>query len=316
MKRLSFLLIALLPLLGHAQMMRTEIVPFQTSTPTDAQFLNGEKNGQVVTIAGLLKIPKTGTDRLAAVILLHGSGGTSGQLDEWEQEINQLGIATFTIDSWSGRGIRNVVTDQGQVGRTVQIVDAFRGFEVLEKHPRIDANRIAVMGFSRGGQAALYSGLKRFQASHGPASGKEFRGYIALYPTCVVKYQQDDLVTANPIRIFHGEADNWVPVDSCRTYANTLKTKGYDVVHVAYPNAHHVYDWKAYAKPVRFEKAQSARGCALEEEADGVVINSKTRQQFDYHDPCISLGTTVAYDEAATIATRKAVKLFLEELVK
>lgn len=88
------------------------------------------------------------------------------------------------------------------------------------------------------------------------------------------------------------------------------------MVHVAYPNAHHVYDWKAYARPVRFEKAQSARDCVLEKKADGVVINSKTRQLFDYQDPCITLGTTIAYDEAATIATKKAVQLFLEELVR
>jgi hypothetical protein len=47
-------------------------------------------------------------------------------------------------------------------------VDAYRPLAVLGRHPRIDAERIAVMGFSKGGSVALHSGIRRFQRSHGP----------------------------------------------------------------------------------------------------------------------------------------------------
>lgn len=52
---------------------------------------------------------------------------------------------------------------------------------VLGRHPRIDPERIAVMGFSKGGFAALYSSLRRFARMHGPA-GLTFAAHVAFYP--------------------------------------------------------------------------------------------------------------------------------------
>jgi acetyl esterase/lipase len=61
------------------------------------------------------------------------------------------------------------------------ILDLYRSLAVLAGHPRIDPNRIAVMGFSRGGQAALYGTLKRFHKLWNP-TGIDPAAYIALYP--------------------------------------------------------------------------------------------------------------------------------------
>jgi hypothetical protein len=41
-----------------------------------------------VTIAGELRIPKAGNEKLSAVVLLHGSGGVGGtgsMIDEWSR---------------------------------------------------------------------------------------------------------------------------------------------------------------------------------------------------------------------------------------
>src|SRR5258705_13837863 len=47
---------------------RTEVHPVQTVTLSTADFLLGKKDGKPVTIAGELRIPKPGTDRLPAVV--------------------------------------------------------------------------------------------------------------------------------------------------------------------------------------------------------------------------------------------------------
>ncbi len=91
-----------------------------------------------------------------------------------------MGLATFVLDAFTGRGIVQTSTDQASLGRLAMTYDAYRALEVLEKHSRIDPQRIAVMGFSRGGQAALYSSVKRFQKMHGPALGRDFAAYIPL----------------------------------------------------------------------------------------------------------------------------------------
>jgi len=51
------------------------------------------------------------------------------------------------------------------------------------------------MGFSRGGVVALYSSLSRFRRRYGPP-GLTFAAHIALYPGCLVRYVEDDDVTA------------------------------------------------------------------------------------------------------------------------
>ena len=303
--------LALLPTLSLAQIARVEIYPIHSVTMSDQDFLNGRKDGKPVLLAGALRIPRPGTDKLPAVVLLHGSGGVGTNVVDWENELNAMGVATFVLDAFTGRGIVQTSTDQASLGRLAMTYDAYRALEVLEKHSRIDPQRIAVMGFSRGGQAALYSSVKRFQRMHGPASGRDFAAYIPFYASCGTTFVADDEVSPNPIRMFHGAADNYVPVAPCRGYVERLKAKGANVTLTEYTGAHHVFDGRAFKIPVVAAKSQSTRGCELAEAKGGVVVNVKTKQPFSYADPCVQLGPTIAYDEKAHAESLKAVKQFV-----
>jgi len=82
--RAAFLIVgAVLANITCAQLARMEVVPFQSVTLTDEEFLAGREDGKPVTVAGELRLPRAGTDRLPLVILLHGSGGISGYIVEW-----------------------------------------------------------------------------------------------------------------------------------------------------------------------------------------------------------------------------------------
>lgn len=110
--------------ISTAQVARTELHAIPTLTLSDRQFLTSDKNGTPVTISGLLRIPRLGTDRLPAVILVHGSAGVGGNVDRWSQELNSIGLANFVIDSFTARGIQSTSANQALLGRLNMTLDS------------------------------------------------------------------------------------------------------------------------------------------------------------------------------------------------
>jgi len=293
---------------------RIEAIQIQTLTISDQQFLNGDLSGRPATVAGTLRVAQ-GSGRLPLVILMHGSGGFEENADLWERQFRLLGISTFALNSFSGRGIASTVADQSQLGRLNMILDLYRSLAVLAAHPWVDPNRIAVMGFSRGGQAALYATLKRFHKLWNP-SGIDPAAYIALYPQCNTTYIDDTDVTDHPIRIFHGISDDYVEIGPCRAYFERLKQAGKDVQMTEYPDTWHAFDYPSLSSNPTVVQYGQTTNCALMEETAGTIINTATNRPFTYADDCVGRNPHVAYSAKATHATQEAVGLLLKKVFK
>jgi dienelactone hydrolase len=300
------ILLASMPGPTYAQL-RFEMRPVETVTLTAQQFLTGDKSGKPATVAGELRIPRPGADKLPAVILLHGGAGIQLHHDRWAQELSSIGVATFLLDSFSGRGVANC---NPSLCTVAIMIDAYRALDSLAQHPRIDPNRIAVMGFSIGALAAVYSSNERFRKMHG-SPNVEFAAHIGLYTPCHITYRDDGKVTGKPIRLFHGIADDWGPIEPCRAYVARLKNSGADVVLTEYPGATHVFDAFYLKQATPLPQVQAPRQCLLAEGDNGEILNSKTGKRYDLNDPCMEKGVTIQYNEEATAATTKAVKEFL-----
>ena len=293
---------------------RIEAIPIQTLTISDEQFLKGDAYGKPTTIAGVLRVAQ-GPGRLPLVILVAGSGGFAPNADVWDRQFQEMGISTFTMDSFAGRGIVSTVVDQSQLGRLNMILDVYRSLAVLAAHPRVDPTRIAVMGFSRGGQAALYSSLKRFQRIWNPG-GIEPAAYIALYPPCITTFVGDTEVSDHPIRMFHGVSDDYVEIGPCRDYLARLQKNAKDVKMVEFPDTWHAFDYlNLPVTPTVVQNAQTTH-CSPKEEPLGTIVNTQTRMPFAYGDQCVGRNPHVAYSATSTRATEEAVKALLKAVFK
>ena len=249
---------------------RVEAIPIQTLTISDEQFLKGDAYGRPTTIAGVLRIAQ-GSGRLPLVVLVPGSGGITNA-DVWDRQFETMGVSTFEMDSFAGRGIVSTIVDQSQLGRLNMILDLYRSLAVLAAHPRVDPKRIAVMGFSPGAQATLYASLKRFHRMWN-AGGIDPAAYIALYPPCITTYIDDTDVSDHPIRMFHGISDDYVEIGPCRAYFARLKQAAKDVQMTEYPDTWHAFDYPLVPPtPTVVQNGQTTH-CVLKEEPVGTIIS-------------------------------------------
>ena len=310
--RLCMLGVMLFTTTAEAQFARQELHPFQSADTPAADFLAGKK-GAPVTLAGYLRVPKA-SGKHPTVLLLHGAlgvGGYNGSVSEWSRVFNEAGYAAFIVDSWSGRGLQNIAADISRVSTMSRMYDLVGALDVLAKNPLIDPSKIAVMGFSHGGHAALYSSLERFGKLF--SSDVRFAAHVSLYTGCNITFHGDEAVT-KPVLMLHGAADDWVLAAPCREYASRLTKAGKNVRYIEYPDAHHNFDSPDVAQVVKVAQGLTPRKCRLAESDGGVVINVETKQPFGPSDPCLERGVTIHYNEAAMKKAHGDVLAFLKSV--
>jgi dienelactone hydrolase len=309
-----FMGVLLLAPQANAQYAREELLTFESATMSGGDFLTGKK-GTPVTLAGDLRLPKA-NEKNPVVILLHSGAGLGGATDavaDWVRILNEAGIATFTVDSFTARGILSLA-DAGRLNSLVRVVDAYRALELLSKHRLIDPDKIVVMGGSHGGTPALYTSVIRFQKSHGNPDLR-FAAHIVFYGLCATTYHDDDVLDQRPLLVLHGTADNAVSAAACRDYAARLAKAGNNVRFIEYPDAYHRFDSPNLRQPINLAQATSMVACRFAETDNGVVVNVATNQPPSKDDACLSKGVTFQYDEAAAKKSHEDVLAFLKEVL-
>lgn len=191
-----------------------------------------------LTLSGTLALP-AGPGPVPAVVLMHGCGGIGASVRGWERELRAWGHATFVVDSFRGRGLREVCVGGGLASED-RTDDAYPALAVLAAHPRIDAKRIVLMGFSHGGRTALVAAAPSVARSYAREGAPGFRAFVAFYPRCRGMFPGASV--AAPLRIHIGALDDWTPAPPCEELAALLARRDADVRMTVYPDAHHGFD--------------------------------------------------------------------------
>jgi dienelactone hydrolase len=203
--------------------------------------------------------------RVPAAILSHGSSGRHPAEAEYVRFLNRLGIAVLALDHFEARGIRSTVADQSQVSNTAMARDVLAAADVLARDPRITPERIAVIGFSKGGGAAMLAAQRRIAGRR--TEYPPLRLHVAYYPWCG-NLPRDMRTTGGAILLLMGEADTYVSVPVCREWAAATRAQGGTVDELVFPGAAHGFDGvgRAWSNP----RGENAAGCVYEEKAGGM----------------------------------------------
>jgi dienelactone hydrolase len=116
-----------------------------------------------------------------------------------------------------------------------QAFDAYAALRYLSQLDFVDPARVAVLGQSMGGAAALYAVDRDLTAQY---FDRHFRAAIAYYPGCGVPVAS---MTAPTLPLI-GEADNWTPAERRREMAAHSRPDGATITLTIYPGAYHAFD--------------------------------------------------------------------------
>jgi dienelactone hydrolase len=275
-------------------------------------------------IVGHLFLPK-GSDKVPAVILMHGSSGIySAMTDYWPKQFNTAGIAVFSLDTFAPRGVKSAAEDQSQVPYTADIADVFAALKLLATHPRIDPKRIAIMGFSRGGIATWRAGAERIIASQKLPDGLRFAAHIPVYSfgcNGVFRFVVKPGVFGKaPMLWIHGDADDYTPIGPCQEYADKIGKAGTPVEFVVLKGARHKFDADGLKRTHIAGAQRTNDGCPLEIDIETFATYDKTNGQRlqgealqAMQKKCTARGASVESSTAAREQAAKAAVAFLRQ---
>ena len=299
-----------------------EKLTLESITPRGPLTISRQIKGDMkdVTVTAELHLPNDLSRPVPAMLIMHGSGGLTASAPKakhWTGLLNSWGVATLVIDSFGPRGLMETGTNQQVLSGFANVADAFAGLRTLANDPRIDASRIGIMGFSRGGNASLNTAFESFRRVSVPGDLR-FAVHIPLYASCATQYR-DEATDKSPILYLHGEADNLTRIEPCREHLRWFESMGSPVTFVAYKGAHHDFD-RPTGEVVFVPKIQSYINCDGVYDipsgefmrVNGVVNPPLTKAQIaEYWRTCFILGANGGRNAAALADAEKQVQRFL-----
>ena len=223
-----------------------------------------------LNLTGRLKKPE-GDGPFPAVVLLHGCGGMQSRRDNrWAERLSAWGYVTLEVDSFRPRGISSVCTYTGSAAIDIvekRLRDAYDAKRYLSGLPFVDKDRIAVMGWSHGGQITLLTAFYNLE--------RPFQAAVAFYPYC-----RRYLSGLNaPLLVLIGDADDWTPARLCVEMMPREKTSP-EVMLKVYPGAFHGFDFPGANHDVQGSTGMHHLEYNKDAEADAVI---RVRDFFGKH---------------------------------
>jgi len=220
------------------------------------------------TLRGHLFRPKDGGDApRPAVVMMHGCSGlyaANGRFfpiyRAWARELLARGYVVLVIDSAKSRGFGQTCAP-GNIASLMlreRPPDAYAALRYLQAQPFVQPDRVALMGWSQGGGAALIA-INDHSVGRLSPKGRDviarlphdFRAAVAFYPAAcsepvqALTYppgERDGWTSQVPLLVLFGEADVWTELTPCAAFLDAARARGNAVELKTYPGAVHAFD--------------------------------------------------------------------------
>ena len=247
-----------------------EVIKFESANPFSLNdIIENLDLQEKQNVSGKLKLPIDNENlnkKFPVVIGVAGSLGWSDHHFEYLKMYREMGIATFELNSFKSRKITSTVGTQNEVTIAAIILDAYRAFEILAKHPNIDKDRISITGWSLGGGVTLFSAW--LPINNAINKNIKFKSHLAFYPPCFFEPENIEF-SDSPIHILIGELDNWTPAEPCEKFVRKLDNNS-NINLTIYEDSHHSFDKDAPV--IRNENAYNFSDCLFQLTKDGDVL--------------------------------------------
>ena len=175
-----------------------------------------------------------GAGPFPTVVIMHGCSGPPAH-HEWVRRLNEWGYATYYIDSFTPRSLKDVCAQQ-QFKGSQRVDDAYAALAHLRARHDVRADKVGLIGFSHGAAATSYA-VRADNAAN--ASMPPFAAAVAYYGGC----RNETFRLATDLLILIGEADDWVNPKTCsRMMARQDTATKARLTVVTYPGAYHDFD--------------------------------------------------------------------------
>jgi dienelactone hydrolase len=166
-----------------------------------------------INVPGFLCLPRD-LSASPAVIILHGSDGFGPNHEKIVRKLTAEGFAALAVSWFGGTSARSH-------WRALRVDDILQAVAFLERQSNIDADKLGLIGFSRGG------GLAEFD-------------HLSLNQSEPLDFIQN---VSCPVLSFHGKQDTVVPVENTIELDAACKKYGVDHRYVLYSDVNHSFVW-------------------------------------------------------------------------
>ena len=283
----------------------------------------------MLSVPATLDFPRQSQPRYPAVVVMHSAEGLGPAESGAALHLNAAGYATLLVNSYQPRPhLMPMAIQGGKFAPPAFIIpqygDAVRALLHLSEHPRIDPARIAIIGFSVGGQVSILAAAAQLPAAFlGNRTGTaapRFAAHVAFYPSLHAALVPPRGKIASPMLILLGGKDNFQHPERVTNWVGHLRAREAAgmITLKTYPDAYH--GWAAGRPYGRADWVGSAGRCPTLLlggdrvdllTAQGVTVAWTPETDKELYETCPIRGAEVAGDAGVTSQSFADMVLFL-----